>query len=91
MSWSVIPINLSSVPGYLLPLKLPQEMRYPHHSGAVTKDICFQAVGENEAESTVNRNTSPLQWIIYNYIKQDLAMPTKNWFFKNVCDSFVQA
>lgn len=82
MSGSVIPISLSSVLAYLLPCKLPQEMRYPHHLGAVTKDICFQAAGDNKAESTVNRNTSALHWIICNYIKQDLAMPTKNWFFK---------
>lgn len=82
MSGSVIPFSLSSVFAYLLPHKLPQEMRYPHHLGAVTKDICFQAAGDNKAESTVNRNTSPLHWIICNYIKQDLALPTKNWFFK---------
>lgn len=91
-SWMFDPlfwISLSSVVGYLLPCKQPQEMRYLHHMEAVTKDVCFQAAGENEAEETVNRNTSPLHWVIYNYIKQDLAMPTKNWFFKmSVSHSF---
>lgn len=91
MSGSVIPVSLSSVLAYLLPRKLPQEMRYSHHLGAVTKDVCFQATGDNEAESTMNRNTSPLHWIICNYVKQDLAIPTKNWFFKNVCESVIQA
>lgn len=42
------------------PRTLAQEMRYPRHLGAVTKDICFLAAGENEAKSPVNTSTSPL-------------------------------